>query len=500
MIRPVGSACVKPRAQAAHFRGAGYGLQTEFQTLDYERGLYLSELFDFTLPYLIQGKTKGLLSIFDERFLGSPHHFVRFDLYPLTSPSHLQRHYGWWDIPLKKIRKTSTEIWFDWSSRRLRLAGWGKSFRQTWKGPLDEEGYCHLHVSLWDGSSSPPQLLALKSSPLVIATRGLDLPLKQVCIPVTDRCNLKCTMCPRQGTDEIIDMDITDEALEPLLEAGPNFVSAFLKGQGEPLLYPKIFNLIPRLKGHMAPGGEVGLTTNATLLDESTTVRLLDTGLDFLYFSLDAASQEVYEAIRVGASFDRVTENIRRCIRYRQASGRTRPRFMLNFVMLEQNLHEIPALVALAADLGVEHVTFSYCTDNTTGTLKAFGAEVLQRLFRQAHEAGETLHVKVNTPPLPRDFREICFYMERAVVLLPGRVFPCYHMAPGYKTQTRSRSFGDVHRTSLLDIWNRPDYREFRRRVLTGDFPPECQGCEFKFRSFPQIASSREDFSRERNF
>ena len=480
MIRPSGSIYEKPRAPAGHSRGADYGLKTELQTLDYERGLYGSTMFDFSLPHLIQGETKGRLSLFDERLPGSPHHFVRFDLYPLISPSHMQRHYGWWDIPLKEIRKTSTEIWLDWSSRRLRLAGWGKSFDQAWQGPLDEEGYCHLHVSLWEGSSTPPQLLALRSFPLVIATQGLDLPLKQVCIPVTDRCNLKCTMCPRQATDAIGDLDIADEVVDALLEAGPSFVSAMLQGQGEPLLYPKIFNLIPRVKARMAAGGEVGLTTNATLLDEPTAVRLLETGLDFLYFSLDAASKEVYEAIRVGARFDRVTENIRRCTRHRQASGRTKPRFMLNFVMLEHNLHEIPAFVSLAAQLGVEHVTFSYCTDTATGNMKALGTERLQDLFLQAREEGKKLQVNVDTPPLQKSPREICFFMERVVALLPGEAFPCHNMAPGYRTQSRNRSFGDVRRTPLLEIWNSPDYREFRRRVLTGDFPAECAGCEVK--------------------
>jgi len=51
----------------------------------------VSELFDFTLPHLIQGKTKGALSISDKRLLGFPRHFVRFDLYPLVSPPHRQR-------------------------------------------------------------------------------------------------------------------------------------------------------------------------------------------------------------------------------------------------------------------------------------------------------------------------------------------------------------------------------------------------------------------------
>jgi len=195
---------------------------------------------------------------------------------------------------------------------------------------------------------------------------------------------------------------------------------------------------------------------------------------------VDGASREVYEAIRVGASFDRVTENIRRCTRYRQAAGSTKPRFMLNFVILEHNLHEIPSFVSLAAHLGVEHVTFSYCTDTSTGAMQAWGAEVLQDLFLDAREEGRKLQVNVDIPPLNKSPREICFFMERAVALLPGTVFPCHAMVPGYSTATRNRSFGDVLHTPLLEIWNNPDNLEFRRRVLTGDFPPPCQGCEMK--------------------
>jgi MoaA/NifB/PqqE/SkfB family radical SAM enzyme len=440
----------------------------------------MSPLFNFTLPLLIQEPTKGLLSLLDEGLKGSAQHFVRFDLYPLISPSHMKRHYGFWDIPLVEIQDARTEILFDLAARTLGLPKTGKVFPLAWQGLVDEEGYCHLHVSIWNKAAEPPQLLALQSLPVIMATKGLDLPLKQICIPVTDRCNLQCTMCPRQGTHEIVDMDVPTDALDAMLEAGPHFVSALLQGQGEPMLYPGIFDLIPRIKAKMAAEGEVGLTTNATLLDQRTAERLLDTGIDFLYFSVDAASKELYESIRVGASFDRVTANIHRCIQYRKDSGRTKPRFMLNFVLLEQNIHEIPAFVELAAQLGVENVTFSYCTDSTTGNLKAFGAEALQDLFLQAHETGSRMQVNVSTPPLSKCATEVCYFMERAVVLIPGRVFPCHLMAPGYRTSARNVSFGDVRHTPLLEIWNQPDYREFRSRVLTGDYPDVCHGCEVK--------------------
>jgi hypothetical protein len=53
-------------------------------------------------------------------------------------------------------------------------------------------------------------------------------------------------------------------------------------------------------------------------------------------------------------------------------------------------------------------------------------------------------------------------------------------MASGYALNDRAVVFGNVREASLLDIWQRPQVKEFRRRVLEGDFPPECEGCECK--------------------
>ncbi|HWR59188.1 MAG TPA: SPASM domain-containing protein, partial [Thermodesulfovibrionales bacterium] len=83
-------------------------------------------------------------------------------------------------------------------------------------------------------------------------------------------------------------------------------------------------------------------------------------------------------------------------------------------------------------------------------------------------------------PPLEKTKGEKCFFMERAVVLGQGDVVPCHAMAPGYCTKGKSRIFGNVRKKALKDIWEQEDFREFRHRVLTGDFPVECTGCECK--------------------
>jgi radical SAM protein with 4Fe4S-binding SPASM domain len=68
--------------------------------------------------------------------------------------------------------------------------------------------------------------------------------------------------------------------------------------------------------------------------------------------------------------------------------------------------------------------------------------------------------------------------MERLVLLADGDVIPCHAMAPGYSSEEHYHSFGNVRGGDLREIWESDDCRSFRRRVLAGDFPPECQGCD----------------------
>jgi radical SAM protein with 4Fe4S-binding SPASM domain len=394
----------------------------------------------------------------------------------------MRRHYGWWDISLEHIQQESTGFIFDFDSRTIRLNGerGAVEIPQGWRGPIEEDGYCMLHVSLWDKSKELPRMIEVRSQPLVIARGTTDLPLKQINIPVTDRCNLKCTMCPRQNTEELIEVDIPDDALLSLMKTSRNLCGILLQGLGEPLLYKNIFNVTKQLKQEMHNDTEVGLTTNATMLDEDTGKELLDSGLDFLYFSVDAATKRTYGAIRIGADFDSVIKNISRFSKFRSAQRRGSPRLMMNFVVTGENLHEISAFARLAKDLGIENVTYSHCLGTKSGRIELVDKARLLEQFSAARVGTEGNGFNIYSPPLEKTTEEKCFFMERAVVLAQGDVIPCHAMAPGYGTKERSRIFGNVREKPLEEIWDQTDFREFRRRVLAGDFPAECTGCECK--------------------
>ena len=173
-------------------------------------------------------------------------------------------------------------------------------------------------------------------------------PLRLLQVEPTMRCNLRCVMCPwtgpRSGGG---DMDwATFQRIVPHLQTADGLD---LTGGGEPLMHPRLAEMVAAGK---AAGCTVGFSTNGVLLGPQALSDLLAARLDWIAFSIDAAEPATYAAIRQGASLDVVLQNVARVV----AAGRGAPSVSFFFVMMRQNVHELPALIRLAHDLGVRQV------------------------------------------------------------------------------------------------------------------------------------------------
>src|SRR4030043_468838 len=122
-----------------------------------------------------------------------------------------------------------------------------------------------------------------------------------VTVDITRRCNLQCigwrfhspisNKSPFED-DTVLDIpfDLYKKLCDDLKTMGTNTIH--LTGEGEPLLHPRIFDMISAAKG---VGLHVILFTNGTLLDETRVQSLLDACPDTLRVSLWASSPEEYE-------------------------------------------------------------------------------------------------------------------------------------------------------------------------------------------------------------
>jgi MoaA/NifB/PqqE/SkfB family radical SAM enzyme len=439
----------------------------------------MDKSFAVQLPWSMDKDTEITLEICDRRLLGSTRHFIRFDWYPLYAPSHMRRHHGFWDLPLKEVTREKTTLKLK-QGELLARNGWRTiSVKPVWKGNLEFVGYSMLHVSLWDFSKEPPQQLTVKSSQHVIRPGRRDLPLEHVFLPVTERCNINCTMCIRRNPENWDAVDVTPEVLMPVFEASSGLPSMLMGGIGEVLLYQDLQGVIREFKRRMPEDSQVGFTTNGTLMIKDAASRLIDSGVNWICFSIDGASRFTYERIRIGANFDVIIKNVAETVEYKNASGRNKLWLMANYVIQQENVHEIPTFVELAGSLGLNAVTFSRLRDYKTGEFHVLDEDLLMPLFNQAAETGEKYGLNITFPRLRPLVEPRCPFMQSTYLWLSGEVVPCCRMLKG-ACSGPVKIFGNVRERPLIDIWNSPEYMIFRSRILHGDFPDECIKCEFK--------------------
>ena len=132
----------------------------------------------------------------------------------------------------------------------------------------------------------------------------------ELIIEPTNRCNLKCTMCPIGTGDMTRPIEYMEFSLfEKLVEEVKGHVEIlYLHGLGEPLFHPELTRMVSLCT---EKGIRTCISTNSTNLTDEKSKALIRAGLSMILLPMDGATKETYESIRVNANFDKVVRNIR---------------------------------------------------------------------------------------------------------------------------------------------------------------------------------------------
>jgi MoaA/NifB/PqqE/SkfB family radical SAM enzyme len=103
-------------------------------------------------------------------------------------------------------------------------------------------------------------------------------------------------------------------------------------------------------------GTYVLFNTNGTLMQPKRFQELIDTGLDELRVSLDAADRETYLKVRGKDYFNRIVRDVGKFIAYQKSVGATTPRVSLWLTGLRETVEQLPDFVRLSAAMGVKEV------------------------------------------------------------------------------------------------------------------------------------------------
>jgi short-subunit dehydrogenase/MoaA/NifB/PqqE/SkfB family radical SAM enzyme len=291
-------------------------------------------------------------------------------------------------------------------------------------------------------------------------------------------CNLKCVMCPwrelakKAGNQGIMTPEVW-QAIRPYLN---RVQSVDFTGGGEPLLQHKLAEWIADATNARC---KAGFLSNGLLLTEDKLKEFLDVGLKWICISMDGATPEIYNKVRVGSNFDRVCENIANINRLRRDKI---PKTMINFVLMDLNAHQMEEIVQLAGRLGVDQLNFKQC-DVIRGRLgKRFGlfaAEKtkkilqLQKSLDKARRLAKKLNIETTAFAFTPQELAVCDQDPRDSLFIrhDGTVAPCINLSLGGPTTflgedvtMPSVHYGKLPDEDLMDLWRSESCQFYRKR------------------------------------
>ncbi len=157
--------------------------------------------------------------------------------------------------------------------------------------------------------TSDKLLLGIKEFAGRIPVPDMEFP-ELIGIEICSLCNLSCLHCPPQTEIDSpkhgnLDFDLFLKIMDEIDYAGKRRIA--IHKDGEPLLYPKILEVLERLK--LNHEHEVYLSTNAHKLNAEIAESILENRIDIVNFSIGAATEEFYSRVR-GKGFAHVMKNI----------------------------------------------------------------------------------------------------------------------------------------------------------------------------------------------
>jgi MoaA/NifB/PqqE/SkfB family radical SAM enzyme len=173
-----------------------------------------------------------------------------------------------------------------------------------------------------------------------------------ISLPIADICNARCTFCTSWFEGKAL---VKLSQIENFADVIAHSIYIGLVGHGEPMAHPQFDKICEIIERHMDPRATAYTITNGVFLKKWGD--LLDRiNLRSVSISLNAATAETHnEVMGLGEdAFLEILEGIRR-LTSRGMNGQDRM-ISITMVVTQQNVHEIPAFIALGEALGVNQV------------------------------------------------------------------------------------------------------------------------------------------------
>lgn len=316
---------------------------------------------------------------------------------------------------------------------------------------------------------------------------------------MADVCNSQCIMCGHDykacGSGRYLRLEDARRMFDHLDLS--QVVDVIYGGGGEPFLNPELADIAAHTHGR-DPVIQHTVITNGLSNPPEVVRDLLHNRVHFLV-SVNAASQESFQAVAGVDGFERVQASVRRMVELRKKMG-CRVAIHVSMILMKRTIRELPAFVRLAADWGVDGVKTLYARIYPPDYRVKNSAEVRMsedeslffhqqdsdRLVREAKETATSLAIAFDHEPLFADAvsreRECHEPWKSLFVNFNGDAYPCPASEILFMNKINLGRYasGNILKQPVMEFWNNPFWQALRRTNSNQgrqDIVPECGCC-----------------------
>ena len=319
----------------------------------------------------------------------------------------------------------------------------------------------------------------------------------------TDRCNLKCMFCWQRDESRVnYENEMTEDRYLTLINDAHSLgvKKITITGGGEPFCRTvTCLKTMMKIKAHEIEGS---LITNGTMFTEKNVKDIIHMGWDEVIISLDSSKREMHDYLRqsIGA-YNKTIHAIKLFNQYKKIYDTTLPKICIHYVLCNKNYQDIPELIELAHDTGIQNIFLEPIVSVTVTTniveslkLNKQQQDELPGYIKKALKLCNKYHIENNLESLqPHLIGKV--NKMRDVIMKPGNpsknspeLFsaPCYE--PWYNMIIRPNgrvgpccmfdfSGEYCHNKSLSEIWYGDYFTKVRASLLRKELPSYCSNC-----------------------
>jgi radical SAM protein with 4Fe4S-binding SPASM domain len=287
-----------------------------------------------------------------------------------------------------------------------------------------------------------------------------------VSIEPVDYCNLRCPQCPvGMGIDKKqrgnqMSLDLFTHIVNEISETLFHIIFYF---QGEPTLASSLPDMIQYAHSRNI---FTSTSTNAQVLTDELAHELVQSGLDKLIISIDGATQEAYEAYRIGGKLEKAIAGVENIVKWKKTLNKATPFVEIQCLLLKSNENQIEEMKALAKRLGADRLVFK--------TAQFYNFENGNPLMPENEKHCRYRKDKTTGKySIKNALHNRCWRLwTGAVIDAKGDILPCCYSKNG------KFCFGNMEGNSFENTWNSEPVRRFRQKILNNRQQFEmCRNC-----------------------